>query len=427
MALMLITHDLAVVAEVADRLAIMNRGRVVEAGRDRRGAARDRATPTPARSSPPPPPAGAAAACGARRRCSQVEGMVRDYPAGRRGLFGRPEAFRAVRRGELHAHAWREPRPRGRERLRQVHPRPGDPRRSSPMQGGSIADRRRGGRRRRAHAASLRAKMQAVFQDPYGSFNPRHRVGRLVAEPFHLLDGAAPRGGAARGGGPALEDVGLAGRRRRQVHPRVLRRPAPAHRHRPGADHPAEADRPRRGGLGARRAVRAQILDLLADLRAGYGLAYLFICHDLGVVRAITDRVLVMQAGEIVESRGRRRRCSTPRSIPTPASCWQPLQCWRCRHDIAPEPRRSVPDADHHVLAQDEVVARPAVVALRACAPRVSERRSRRRPSAIVVPFSPRTAAGTSARAQMIARPPVARAKSCAASTFGPIEPAGKE
>ncbi len=98
------------------------------------------------------------------------------------------------------------------------------------------------------HGASFEArrKMQVVFQDPYGSFNPRHRVDRLVTEPFHLLGTAAPQGAErekriAR----ALTEVGLDRRRRGEVHPRVFRRAAAAHRHRPGADHRAEPDHPR--------------------------------------------------------------------------------------------------------------------------------------------------------------------------------------
>ena len=148
---------------------------------------------------------------------------------------------------------------------------------------------------------ALRARMQVVFQDPYGSFDPRHRVARLVAEPFHLVEGA-PSGAARRAAvEKALTDVGLApadadrfihefsgGQRQRIAIARAL------------------LIRPRLivldeavSALDVR--VRAQILDLLADLSDRTGMAYLFISHDLAVVRAITDRVLVMQAGRIVE------------------------------------------------------------------------------------------------------------------------------
>ena len=147
----------------------------------------------------------------------------------------------------------------------------------------------------------LRAQMQAVFQDPYGSFNPRHKVGRLVTEPFHLLadppKGAARRDAVAR----ALEDVGLnaedsekyihefsGGQRQRIAIARALII-------RPKLILLDEAV----SALDVQ--VRAQILDLLAGLSRRYSLSYLFISHDLTVVRAITDRVMVMRAGEIVE------------------------------------------------------------------------------------------------------------------------------
>ena len=148
---------------------------------------------------------------------------------------------------------------------------------------------------------AVRRRMQVVFQDPYGSFNPRWKVGRLITEPFHLLD-TPPRGEERnRAIADALESVGLkAEDQHKYIH---------------------EFSGGQRQRIAIARAliikpdliildeavsaldvsVRAQVLDLLADLSDRFGLTYLFISHDLSVVRSITERVLVMKAGEIVE------------------------------------------------------------------------------------------------------------------------------
>ena len=147
----------------------------------------------------------------------------------------------------------------------------------------------------------MRAAMQIVFQDPYGSFNPRHRVERLVAEPFHLL-ADAPQGAARKDAVvAALEAVRMTasdadkyihefsgGQRQRIAIARAL------------------VIRPKliildEAVSALDVSIRAQILDLLAELRDSHGLAYLFISHDLGVVSSITDRVMVMKDGKIVE------------------------------------------------------------------------------------------------------------------------------
>ncbi|MEM8849091.1 MAG: ABC transporter ATP-binding protein [Pseudomonadota bacterium] len=143
-----------------------------------------------------------------------------------------------------------------------------------------------------------RARLSVVFQDPYGSFNPRWPVQRIVTEPFHLT--GRPDDARSRAE-EALTQVGLSasdltkyphefsgGQRQRIAIARAL------------ITHPDvlildEAV----SALDVR--VRAQVLDLLADLQTRLGLAYLFISHDLTVVRAICDRVLVMKAGKIVE------------------------------------------------------------------------------------------------------------------------------
>jgi ABC-type oligopeptide transport system ATPase subunit len=166
---------------------------------------------------------------------------------------------------------------------------------------------------------ALRRKMQVVFQDPYGSFNPRHRVGRLVAEPFHLYR-ETPEDRDARID-RALEDVGLsAADRSKYIHEfsgGQRQRIAIAR---------ALVTRPRLivldeavSALDVR--VRAQVLDLLAGLQARYGLSYLFISHDLHVVRAVTDRVYVMRKGRIVEEGPTEDVFDRPGTT-TPESCW---------------------------------------------------------------------------------------------------------
>src|SRR6218665_1687853 len=155
---------------------------------------------------------------------------------------------------------------------------------------------------KRGASFATRRHLQVVFQDPYGSFNPRHRVDRLVSEPLHLLGSSAPTGkDRQKLIDKALTNVGLA--------------PDDA------LKFPHEFSGGQRQRIAIARAliiepsliildeavsaldvsIRAQILDLLADLSDRLQISYLFISHDLSVVRAITDRVLVMRAGRIVE------------------------------------------------------------------------------------------------------------------------------
>lgn len=148
--------------------------------------------------------------------------------------------------------------------------------------------------------AALRKKVQLVFQNPYGSLNPRKRIGQILEAPLEINTdlNAAQRQEKARA---MLAKVGLrpehydryphmfsGGQRQRIAIARALMLdPALL-----VADEPVSA-------LDV--SIQAQVLNLLADLQEELGLAYLFISHDLGVVRHIAHDVMVMYLGQVVE------------------------------------------------------------------------------------------------------------------------------
>jgi peptide/nickel transport system ATP-binding protein len=160
---------------------------------------------------------------------------------------------------------------------------------------------------RRAHARHI----QPIFQDPYSSLNPRKTVGEIVGLPLklHGIGNAAERTRQVR---QILDLVGMperthtqypnqlsGGQRQRVAIARALIL-------RPDiliCDEPTSA-------LDV--SVQAQILNLLLDLKAEFGLTYLFISHDLGVVEHLVDRVAVMNKGSIVELASREQLFSDP-------------------------------------------------------------------------------------------------------------------
>ncbi|MCC6531570.1 MAG: ATP-binding cassette domain-containing protein [Burkholderiales bacterium] len=166
-----------------------------------------------------------------------------------------------------------------------------------------------------ADAAALNAyrrSVQAVFQDPFSSLNPRMRCGEIVAEPL-VIRGGRSRREIDSEVTSVLEKVGLpadspkrfahqfsGGQRQRIAIARALvLRPRLV-----VLDEPISA-------LDV--SIRAQILNLLAALKADYGVAYLFIAHDLHAVAALSDRIAVMYLGEIVETGPADQVAAAPR------------------------------------------------------------------------------------------------------------------
>ncbi len=158
----------------------------------------------------------------------------------------------------------------------------------------------------------LRRQMQMIFQDPYASLNPRRRVGQIVGGPIKL-NGLASGAELRRQVEELLDRVGL----------------SPEHYDR----FPHEFSGGQRQRIGIARAIalkpklivadepvsaldvsiQAQIVNLLNDLQDELGLTYVFVAHDIGVVRHISDRIAVMHHGKIVEQGDADEVCERPR------------------------------------------------------------------------------------------------------------------
>jgi oligopeptide transport system ATP-binding protein len=162
----------------------------------------------------------------------------------------------------------------------------------------------------------LRRQMQMIFQDPYASLNPRKRVGQIVGEPLKLQGVASGRELRAQVQA-LLERVGLAS----EHYDRYPHEFSGGQRQRIGiaraialkpklivADEPVSA-------LDV--SIQAQIVNLLDDLQDELGLTYVFVAHDIGVVRHISDRIAVMHDGRIVEEGTADQVCEQPRDAYT--------------------------------------------------------------------------------------------------------------
>ncbi|MER6684839.1 ABC transporter ATP-binding protein [Streptomyces olivaceoviridis] len=229
---------------------------------------------------------------------------------------------------------------------------------------------------------AVRRNIQMVFQDPYTSLNPRMTVGDIIGEPYDIHPEAAPKGDRRRRVQELLDVVGLnpeyvnryphqfsGGQRQRigiarglALRPEII-----------VADEPVSA-------LDV--SVQAQVVNLLGRLQSEFDLSYLFIAHDLSIVRHISDRVAVMYLGRIVETgteaeiydhpthpytqallsavpvpdpeaTGRRERIILSGDVPSPtdvpSGCRFRTRCWKARERCAMEdPLLAVPAEFRH-------------------------------------------------------------------------------
>jgi peptide/nickel transport system ATP-binding protein len=319
MGMLLVTHDLAVIAQLSSRVAVMRAGEIIEQGDTAEVLRRPRdpytaallaaAALKPKRTARPP----------SSDAILQATGIVRDYPRRRRSLWRAAQPLRAVDDVSVCVHAG--------ETVGLVGESGSG--KSSLLKVILALERAQAGRvtllgeefsgARGANLRRLRRSIQVVFQDPYGSFDPKWTVERLIGEPFFLLSTPPAAADRRRKVAQMLEQVGLSasdaqklphefsgGERQRIAIARALiTEPAVV-----AFDEAVSA-------LDV--LLREQILELLAGLAERLKVAYLFVSHDLHVVRAIADRIYVMQRGRIVEQGPTEAVFSAPRHAYTQA------------------------------------------------------------------------------------------------------------
>lgn len=160
---------------------------------------------------------------------------------------------------------------------------------------------------------SFRRRVQMVFQDPFGSMNPRMNVRQIISEPWAIHKDILPRARWSERVVELLELVGLkadhvdryphqfsGGQRQRIAIARAL------------ASEP-ELIVCDEAVSALDVSIQMQVIELLADLQRTLGLSYIFITHDLPIVRAIADRILVMQRGKVVEENDAVSLFSSPK------------------------------------------------------------------------------------------------------------------